>query len=997
MKPAFALDFRDDSIGLLHRSGSVWQVVGTVPLDAPDLTEALNYLRSTAVGLSPRALATKLIIPNDQILYTPVAVSATDQKARRAEVAAALEGRTPYDVADLQFDYHGDGPEVMVAVIAKETLAEAEAFAVEHRFNPVSFVAVPEDDRFGGEAWFGPSAYSAELLQPGESVKRDGQAVVTQARTLVQAKPMPEGKAEKPPASDRPASDETVRDETVAEPIAAPAVEPVAPPAAPVEDTAEQSSPPVSVVEQSVVEQTAIEDDIAAEPEADAPAPASPAVLPELDLSIPAVAPPVAAASIPPVGVEKVAFPEDLDEPEDNRALAKALGETLARPLPPQAPASAFVAPSRPTLSPEPEAAEAPMALDVQADDVVDEEPQGASAIAAALTAQGGQTSARVIDPHIEDEIPEAPTGSGFASRRQAPQPGAAPSIGAAARSLQRPPAAKSNAAPKAGRPADTRSAAADASGLAKSGLRGLTDLVKSRSKSNKADTLAGVAAAVAAPAIAASVPVTQPASAAAARSKVATKRTDLNRGPGGFGTLRSAPPRGKPRYLGLFLTALLLFLLAMVAAWSSYSLGAWNTTDEATVQTAAADPASPDISDAAPDATDEMLADMQDPAAMTQGDDAALTAEEIAALDLAAADLPPAAAPKTEVASEPVFAANPTSGTQDEIFLAANDLPPAAPDPLSLQQPEARGDPLPAAQAAPPPFGTVYQFTADGLIRPTPEGIITPEGVLLLAGKPKVIPPLRPDTVTELAIASKSAGPTPEAAAVAAVELVPASPTMIGAKPKPRPDGLVPAAPADQGSLAPAAGSRFASLRPQPRPAVVLSAGDQAQQASAAATLSSQPAAIDTAVAEAAAQTSPLAISISRKPAARPKDMSRAVEAAIAATVRTPEPTKRAAAAAPEDDGEPELPSAAPKIPTKATVAKQATFANVLNMSEINLIGIYGTQNNRYALVRQPNGRYKKMRVGDSIDNGKIVAITASELRYQKRGKLLALAMPKT
>ena len=75
-------------------------------------------------------------------------------------------------------------------------------------------------------------------------------------------------------------------------------------------------------------------------------------------------------------------------------------------------------------------------------------------------------------------------------------------------------------------------------------------------------------------------------------------------------------------------------------------------------------------------------------------------------------------------------------------------DAAPNAPDPLSLPQPDARGDPLPAAQSAPPPYGTVYQFDADGNIVPTPEGIITPEGVLLIAGKPPLLPPQRPATL---------------------------------------------------------------------------------------------------------------------------------------------------------------------------------------------------------------------------------------------------------
>ena len=165
MKPAFALDFRDETISLLHRSGGGWQLVGAVPLDTPDLTEALSYLRATALGLSPRGIATKLVIPNEQILYLTVDAPGPDDAARHAQVSAALEGRTPYDVADLAFDYTGSGPQVQVAVIAKETLAEAEAFAAEHRLNPIAFVAAPDPDSFAAEPWFGLSSMAASLMK----------------------------------------------------------------------------------------------------------------------------------------------------------------------------------------------------------------------------------------------------------------------------------------------------------------------------------------------------------------------------------------------------------------------------------------------------------------------------------------------------------------------------------------------------------------------------------------------------------------------------------------------------------------------------------------------------------------------------------------------------------------------------------------------------------------------------------------------------------------
>ena len=161
--------------------------------------------------------------------------------------------------------------------------------------------------------------------------------------------------------------------------------------------------------------------------------------------------------------------------------------------------------------------------------------------------------------------------------------------------------------------------------------------------------------------------------------------------------------------------------------------------------------------------------------------------------------------------------------------------------------------------------------------------------------------------------------------------------------------------------------------------------------------------------------------MAISRRPAPRPGDFSAAVEAAVAAAIRAPEPPpepepepeaqpepapKKTAKKEPAPDlkpeeqdeiDEPEVAAGpAPKIPTKTSVAKQATFKNAINLSKINLIGVYGTQSQRYALIRQANGRYKKVKVGDRIDGGRIEAITQNEVRYQKGGRLLSLKMPK-
>jgi hypothetical protein len=163
MNANFALDFRNDQIKLLHLQEGLWVQIGIVAIDDPDLDAALGYMRSTAMGLSPRGVACKLVLPDEAVLYTTVGDLSSDPKARAAQIARALIGRTPYQVADLVYDWTDDGSSAHMAVIARETLDEAEAFAVQHRFNPVAFAAWPKQGPFQGEADFGTSETARDV------------------------------------------------------------------------------------------------------------------------------------------------------------------------------------------------------------------------------------------------------------------------------------------------------------------------------------------------------------------------------------------------------------------------------------------------------------------------------------------------------------------------------------------------------------------------------------------------------------------------------------------------------------------------------------------------------------------------------------------------------------------------------------------------------------------------------------------------------------------
>ncbi|MFZ3582285.1 hypothetical protein ACOI1H_08960 [Loktanella sp. DJP18] len=178
MTPNFALSLSFDGISLLQRVPDGWHLVGEVPLDAPDLHAALADLRTKGLKHDPNGLHTKLVIPGDQIRFMTLDTAEADDAA----VRQALDGATPYALDDLVIDtLHVDG-RTHIAAVARETLDEAEAFAVEHDFNPVAFVAVPDKGTITQEIFFG-----ATKAAGGAKVDRDNRPVI---KTGVAADPV---------------------------------------------------------------------------------------------------------------------------------------------------------------------------------------------------------------------------------------------------------------------------------------------------------------------------------------------------------------------------------------------------------------------------------------------------------------------------------------------------------------------------------------------------------------------------------------------------------------------------------------------------------------------------------------------------------------------------------------------------------------------------------------------------------------------------------------
>ncbi|SEN27447.1 hypothetical protein SAMN04488103_10478 [Gemmobacter aquatilis] len=1038
MKPNFALHITDDSVALLHRTARGWLEIGASPLDTPDLGEAMSYLRRSALGLAPHGVATKIIIPNSQILYLTLDAPGPDDLNRDAQIRRALEGRTPYDVNELVFDWSGDGPHVQVAVVARETLQEAEDFAASFRLNPISFAALPGDARFEGEPWFGPSELAPSLLPEGEQVERDSEAVQILSRGERLAASAPEPQIDVPP--------EIAPDPAFApEPEPAPAVAPTEVPSedepavAPTEPEVPQAEPEPLWPEvptpelpaRELPEPETPEQPVAPPPELPAE---SPEVAPELAPELPFEAPPEFDA--PPDEEEapfiEIDFPDltaaDLDIPDLNLPDApvaanglQAMFETDAAetPVSPQvippvtAPAAGIAAApsvaasfaSRRRRAAKPGAApvaEPPVTARKAPSAPLTPPPLSASAPAPrAYDLPGDPDNDPYDDPTLnalpEDDLPPALPPALAAARAAARQaPPALPS--ALARRAAQVAAAPARPAPKvAAPPRPAKGAQVTAPTIPGMGGR----RVKPTPPPQHPVTAA------AKPPVMPPLPVeTLVAPPPAAMAEAAPF------------TPKARPARGKPRYLGLILTGILLLILVLIGAWSSIYLA--RSSDPAPEVEVAALPAA----DAA--ASDPAIAPITD--IPSPEDEAA--ADGIAPEDVMTEPATAPAAPLPEAAGEAGAAPVLLPNDQDEIILSTMDQPPAALDALALEQPQTAADPAPVAPLPPPPFGTIYAFDANGLIKPTVEGIVTPEGYNLVAGPPPILPPQRPASIAALAptavapdaaALAEAADTTPEAAAAAPPV---ADPALSGFRPRARPAGLVPA-PADDAALAPPVDSRLASVLPRARPQSIVAAAEarrldeEAQRVAEAASLSAAAAAqalAETAPQEDAAPKGPIspqAVAISRLPPQKPRNFSKAVEAALAeaaaprATVKlaepepepAPEEPKRTARkAVPGEDEEPEVAAAAaaPKVPSKASVAKNATFVNAIDLGKTNLIGVYGTPAKRYALIRTSAGKYKKVRVGDRIDGGTIAAITDDELRYKKGGRMVTLAMPR-
>ena len=841
MKPSFALSLSFDGIRLLHRAAGGWRVVGEVGLESADMASELEVLRKTATALEQGGLRTKVLLPNEQIKYLSVETPGLDDAGRRQAAEAALDGATPYPVKDLAFDISADGDRTHIAAVARETLAEAEAFAVEHRFNPVSFAAVPGDQSYLGEPFFGKTAAADDFLKQGETVEPDGIAVV-----VIGDIAPPEG--------------------------------PVASEEAAVSDPLEEDSEPVTET-----------------PETEAAA----------------------------------------EEPEAVSKDAASIDEAVS------------------TSEPSP----------------ADTGEKPAQAIAATSASLPDDASAPVLPPlraEQDERVAEqaSPPAVGFASRR-APDQSKTPVLGGVNRS-EAGPATKATAFPDPATPTtgsvtsgeiaiepDSSSLAATAPAKDPAPRSGFL----SRRKAKQSTKSAGeVISAPAAPALA---------------DKEGSEQERMTI----FGA-RKTEVGGKPRFLGLILTAALLLFLAGVAAWASVFL------DNGLKLSRLFGERSPETAtvDLEPDPQPVVTAE---PQVQTASLSPSLSEEDAAVLDALREPVQPVAPAKlSEAELEAQYATTgiwprapqvppEPAGLVDieNLYLTSIDPVSTASDAIALPDPNGFGtDQLLASVSSPAAAGTQFALDADGFVIPTALGPLSPDGFTVFLGKPPLVPPATPTRFQS----------EPEDTAIRSA--------LAALRPQPRPSDLVENT--ERAQLDGLTRSELASFRPALRPQSLQ------QQAEAEAEAVIAPADTDEAVAAALATPTAIenatrfAVRASVRPDPRPRNFARIVQRAKRSTQNDEVRVASAAAVAPR--------VVQPKIPSKTSVAKQATVKNALNLRKVNLSGVYGKPSNRRALVRLGNGRYQKVVVGDRIDGGRVSAIGEGELRYTKRGRDLVLKMPR-
>ncbi len=234
-------------------------------------------------------------------------------------------------------------------------------------------------------------------------------------------------------------------------------------------------------------------------------------------------------------------------------------------------------------------------------------------------------------------------------------------------------------------------------------------------------------------------------------------------------------------------------------------------------------------------------------------------------------------------------------------------------------------------------------QLGSSGFVDASPEGTPNPDGVLVFAGAPVKVAPARP-------VAPEPVAP----------EVNVGDPALAAVLPRARPVAATP-----PGTVAVA--------EAEPPEAAEPSAFESAQAASLVPR-------------ELIAEALAVAPETAQPEAAPPPQTVLA-----SSLVPRPRPVRSATTQATR------AVAVAPRIPSSANVAREATIQGGIRIQRINLIGVYGAPSDRRALVRLPSGKFIKLQVGDRLDGGQVAQIGADKLVYRKGGRNLSLALPNT
>lgn len=964
MKYDFALDFTPEGVRLLQGSGDDTIVFGSVDFDDPHFDTRVEDLRKEAEEVHGGPFATALLLPHSEVLFHTMKVE-EGTEIKEDSVRSELEGMTPYAIGDLAYDWKSlSKTQVEIAAVARETLAEADGFAAQHGFGPGPFSTAPNPKAFRGQPSFGAS--ERPMPQPEPEPELEPAPLPESAPA-----PVPEAPG---PAADLPAPKvaDTPQDESAGATAETP-------PAAP-KDT---------VPAPTKTEKTG------AKPDAPAAAPA-------------------AESKDKPSGKSAGGAPfiDDFAEPQVARPPYRAPRSETPQPKMGE---GIISAPKRASEKPKPDTAAASPSFSSRRTDSSGSgvaTALGAAAAAGAAGIAGAATAATASRlGSITERAASLPDGGTGSSNGPRPDPKDAP------KSKTGPvPPTRRTTAPAAPKPSGRGAAP---------GRVAPTPTVR---KVETPDSVSGAAKSLS----------TAPGSANPKPPLSEAESLTV------FG-MRGEPKSRGSAMLPVLIGLVVAVLLAVVVWWTFLSMNDVDDTapaveqssarpiDETGRDTAALEGTAPVVEAPAeddtaveettePEAEVERAAEVEpeantnafaqpaptDTAALEPGPDDPLRRSQDApeATRYAATGVSTAAPSSSETPTSDNAA---LEGPQGDSTIRVQD------GVAALDAPEMASLAAPAPLAPPPPPGAQFDLDENGRVVATPEGAVSPQGVRITAGQPPVVPPqapIRPAPTSDAAAPveeSRLDVPVSEGQPTAVPPQRPAGTTFVateqaavGPAPLARPDDIAVTRRADldeateDGDLSldgpqdttegvvqtPSdAEVLLAALSPRARPERAIDEPEMPQ-------ISEEQSAVQAeAVAAAIASVIPgleeatdEAVARSLRPGNRPTNFARTVE-----QTRQAAPVQVASASA----------VVTPRNPTAGAVASRATEQDTIRLNRVNLIGVYGTQSDRRALIRLPSGRFVKVKVGDRVDGGRVSAIDSDKLQYVKGGRQVVLAIP--